>query len=102
MKLYRKKPVAVHAARLSVENFVEIIQWVETNKDEAMIDAMTVVQYPKYELHIQTLEGVMTAREGDWVVQGVHGWQQVEFIFAQLFHQPLFRSQFHDHYWSIK
>lgn len=61
---YRKRPVEVQAIRLFRENVGEVAAWcggtVMASKDTTIV-------------LIQTLEGLMEAREFDWVVRGVVG-----------------------------
>jgi hypothetical protein len=60
---FRKKPVVVDAIQWTgdnlhdVEKFCPVIGRIEN----------------EYALHIETLEGVMTARCGDWIVKGTRG-----------------------------
>jgi hypothetical protein len=64
---YRKKPVEV-----------EVIHWTGDNQDEVLAFAKSgerevkVVAAKDY-LQIFTLEGVMTADPGDWIIRGVRG-----------------------------
>jgi hypothetical protein len=60
---YRKKPVEVEAIRFDSTNQREIAAW------------MGIVNYdPNARLiHIATLEGVMVAQPGDWIIRGVKG-----------------------------
>ncbi|MDR1080852.1 MAG: hypothetical protein LBQ79_07775 [Deltaproteobacteria bacterium] len=63
MKRYRKRPVAVEAARLDRRNLVEIRSWIGGSCD-CVLNGM---------LRIRTLEGVMAAKPGDWIIRGVNG-----------------------------
>ena len=64
---YRKKPVVIEAKQLTQSSMFEIIKWVRTNGGEAE-------PFPEdIALYIDTLEGVMRANEGDWIICGVHG-----------------------------
>jgi hypothetical protein len=60
---YRKKPVEVEAIRFDGTNQAAIAAW------------MGIVNYdPNARLiHIATLEGVMAAQPGDWIIRGVEG-----------------------------
>lgn len=72
MKRYRKKPVIIEAVQYSgtAHQELAIRKWMsgepyeyepgETKQDHHM-------------MHIQTLEGVMTALPGDYIVKGVQG-----------------------------
>lgn len=67
IKTYRKKPVVIEAMLFTMENKNEVFQWVTDNKAADFdIDDKPVLQ-------IQTLEGVMTAQLGDYIIQGVMG-----------------------------
>ena len=75
LKRYRKKPVVVEAmhfekgARPGVG--YEIAAWCggRFNTDVKPSDHTDV----RYTITIPTLEGLMTAEEGDWVIRGVAG-----------------------------
>ena len=66
MSLYRKKPVVIEARLLTRENFSAVGDWAGV-KECWGLDA------PKPALLIDTLEGVMKAFLGDWVIKGVKG-----------------------------
>ncbi|WP_407450033.1 hypothetical protein [Fibrobacter sp.] len=74
---YRKKPVMVEAFRLGVD---PIPLWFDErmNKGEAMLcrtcnDLAGPLADLKLSARILTLEGVMTASEGDYIILGVQG-----------------------------
>jgi hypothetical protein len=60
MPYYRKKPVVIEARQLTSENHLNVAAW---SNAIAGSDC----------LHIDTLEGVMTAHLGDWIIRGVQG-----------------------------
>lgn len=61
---YRKKPVVIDAWQWnSGASFEHAPEW--------MVD--TVVHWNSKSLQIHTLEGVMTASPGDWIIRGIHG-----------------------------
>lgn len=64
VKAYRKKPVTVHALQWTgtIDNLVEMAAFAG---DEALVN--------DYKLEIYTLEGVMTASVGDYIIKGVKG-----------------------------
>ena len=71
MAKYRKKPVVVEAIQLRWENWEDICRFVPA-------DSLLGGFFPNGDnqtmgLRIRTLEGVMEAVEGDWIVKGVHG-----------------------------
>ena len=63
----RKKPVTVEAMEFTIENKEQVLSWIE--------------EYPAYQhtineehfIKIGTLEGVMTASLGDYIIKGVEG-----------------------------
>lgn len=61
---YKKKPVVIEA-----------VQWTGKNLDEInrFADNSTLVRYLDNELCIYTLEGVMTASIGDYIIKGIEG-----------------------------
>ena len=61
IKRYRKKPVVIEAARLTQSN------------GEALADWCSGQVLPGPLITIPTLEGIMTAGAGDWIIRGVQG-----------------------------
>lgn len=76
---YRKKPVVIEAVQLSADNILEVERFIE--QKEIKLD--TSVAQDKFEDYkdnvresgrkIDTLEGVMTASIGDYIIKGVNG-----------------------------
>lgn len=67
---FRKRPVEVEAVRIT-DDPADITAFLHQREEDAT-DA--VFQDPASgDLHIATLEGVMRARAGDWIVRGVRG-----------------------------
>jgi hypothetical protein len=73
---YRKKPVVIEARRLDGATLFEIMRWVDDEGGkvgewcwDADDDQFIVERY----FNIETLEGVMKAVEGDWIIRGVAG-----------------------------
>lgn len=64
MAKYRKKPVVVEAMLFTGNNFGEIGKFVG-------FDAQIVGREKR--LEIKTLEGVMEAKPGDYIIKGVNG-----------------------------
>jgi hypothetical protein len=62
---YRKKPVVIEALRWNgtEERLAEIQKWARGS----------LLSCAGRELAIQTLEGRMTASDGDWIIRGVKG-----------------------------
>ena len=69
---YRKKPVEIEAMHFTLESKDRVFNWITCNKvadwgeDDGEGNAEPVIR-------IQTLEGDMIARPGDWVIKGVKG-----------------------------
>lgn len=68
MGAYRKKPVVIEAFQWTgdanqIDDPVWIVEAIKTGK----------VIVGKDLLQIETLEGVMEAKPGDWIIQGVKG-----------------------------
>ena len=61
---FRKKPVVIEA-----------VQWIGTNVKEMFDFADWVVSVSDREktIEIKTLEGIMTASIGDWIIKGIQG-----------------------------
>jgi hypothetical protein len=68
---YRKKPVLVEARILTKENVSEISQW--CGGDATSDHVLNGVGRNGLAMVIYTLEGAMTAREGDYIIKGVAG-----------------------------
>lgn len=62
---FRKKPITVEAMQLEEGNVQEIIKWMDTPTVGWQTNPPTV--------WIDTLEGRMTAKDGDWIVKGIEG-----------------------------
>lgn len=65
MSKFKKKPVEIEAVRFTGENHFEILF--------GFIGAKATGEYLAGTLAIHTLEGVMTAQPGDWIIKGVGG-----------------------------
>ena len=68
MARFRKRPVEVEAMQFTDENKDRVFNWLPNGIRMADLDAAG-----KPTLKIDTLEGVMTATLGDWVIKGVNG-----------------------------
>lgn len=71
VNLYRKKPVVVKASLLTKETVEDIRKWVTTET----ISAVTMNDFGDIVpcLYIKTMEGWITAQDGDYIIQGVAG-----------------------------
>ena len=62
---FRKIPVVIDAVRLTEENSAEMVHWIMNDGDRhAQV-------FGDGEIWIETLEGIMKARPGDWIIKGV-------------------------------
>jgi len=70
MGLFRKKPVVIEARRLTPETYPDILEWLCANVSEIVLDREDPAD--PY-IIIQTPEGAMKARNGDWIIRGIKG-----------------------------
>lgn len=68
MAKYRKKPVVIEAIQWTGENAEEVQEFLH-NGHEFAADGWVKGQY----VDIGTLEGLMVASIGDWIIKGVAG-----------------------------
>ncbi len=67
MGQYRKKPVVIEAEQFTEENKNRAFNFITCNKvADWDLDGKPIIR-------IQTLEGEMIARLGDWIIKGVKG-----------------------------
>lgn len=68
MSRYRKKPVVIDAIQFlgGTDSLNAVLAWSDQWDDEAL-------QGSDEAIVIDTLEGAMTARVGDWIIRGVKG-----------------------------
>jgi len=66
MAKFRKKPVVIEAVRWTGKNASEVLDFGNFKFVVTQIEGERIVQ-------IVTLEGVMNAKEGDWIIKGVEG-----------------------------
>lgn len=69
MSKYRKRPVEIEAIQFTRQNIEEIVKFINNKVEisiEKRIDGIATCK-------IETLEGIMTAREGDYIIKGVNG-----------------------------
>lgn len=87
MAKYRKKPVVVEAfqfhaapAGSKLPNYADWPEWAKGNMYHWLDDGMlvgrggkkTLVVFPGH-LDVYTLEGIMRAGDGDWIIKGMQG-----------------------------
>jgi hypothetical protein len=87
MKNYTKKPVTIQAVQWNGENIKEMAKFMATEKDGTWVQDLILeeLKYPHTTLQgehwifddsvlmIKTLEGVMMASKGDYVIRGIKG-----------------------------
>ncbi len=61
---YRKKPVVIFAMQWTGDNFSKIEKWAR---------GFRAIRPDGDSIKIETLEGVMRANLGDWIIMGVKG-----------------------------
>lgn len=67
---YRKKPVVIEAVQFG-EDVGPLIQWLDKN---GVLYEPYHDEHGRYvSLEIPTMEGVMRADRGDWIIKGVQG-----------------------------
>jgi hypothetical protein len=70
MAQFRKKPVEIEAVQLAGDSVSEAINFVPL--DQFAGGGMSPDD-GRFYVDIRTLEGVMRATEGDWIIRGVQG-----------------------------
>ena len=75
MSEYRKKPVVIQAVQLKRDNLKEIETFLAGRVMPDMYQALGGwdINWGNSEVTINTLEGKMVARPGDWIIKGVKG-----------------------------
>jgi len=71
VKSYRKKPIEVEAIQYDGDNFNHIQEWSDGAVYDNFMPEPTDLR--SSHLRIQTLEGIMIANVGDWIIKGVQG-----------------------------
>lgn len=70
---FRKKPVEIEAFQLTETNRGEILNWARSYAELGhQIGAVPANDHP-HQMFIHTLEGIMLADVGDWIIRGVQG-----------------------------
>lgn len=70
VKNYRKRPVVIQAIQLTRESFEDVIDFIGEKNGEPQISEPN---YDECYIGILTLEGVMDAHAGDFIIKGVAG-----------------------------
>ena len=71
MALFKKKPVVIEARQFKSEDDLRpLVDWI--NDEESIdLDHFVGAWHDGGKIHIPTLEGVMTADEGDFIIKGI-------------------------------
>ena len=64
---FRKKPVIIEAIQLNTGNLESVAEWCSGSLKGVLLARSFWV------IEIDTLEGQITARVGDWVIRGING-----------------------------
>lgn len=67
---FRKRPVEIEAVQLTHENLTDVFMWLGR---QATMILRSYNGRKRPGLAISTLEGVMKASPGDWIIKGVAG-----------------------------
>jgi hypothetical protein len=70
---YRKKPVVIDAMQLLWTNWSEMCEFADVGHLTDGKPEGTMLSGERIGLNIPTLEGLMTAQQGDWIIRGVKG-----------------------------
>jgi len=80
MPMYRKKPIVIEARRFDLEESRQVDtdaydKYGPTSLERWCGGSIRGIRLPVEErtIEIQTLEGVMAARVGDWIIKGLKG-----------------------------
>jgi len=70
---YRKKPVVIEAILYTGKNGFEISKWSNNLAYQSPVLEPSENNPGGSYLQIKTLEGIMTASPGDWIIKGISG-----------------------------
>lgn len=70
---YIKKPIAVEAVKVTDNNLEAVVIWCNNAYPFGGNAYLSTARRSVPAIAIRTLEGVMTASVGDWVIKGVKG-----------------------------
>ena len=75
IKKYRKKPVVIEAMQFkNVSTGIEIQLWAERSSHKVSLQyAEDTDPLANIRMLIETLEGLMIAQPGDWIIRGIKG-----------------------------
>src|ERR1700761_9516922 len=76
MPKFRKKPVVIEAIQWTGDNDLEIMNFVgrqlRVHKPPQKMEHDREIPHSGYQIHIPTLEGIMTAQRMDWIIMGIN------------------------------
>lgn len=72
-KSYRKKPVVIEAIQWTGDNIIDVVQFVQPEKLNNKDPESLKEYFRNRGYEINTLEGVMTADIGDYIIKGIKG-----------------------------
>ena len=76
MPKFRKLPVEIEAIQWTGDNELDIMDFVgrrlQVSKPPSAMELDHEIPHSAYNIHIPTLEGVMTANRMDWIIMGVN------------------------------
>ena len=78
IKKYIKKPVQIEAIQLKEDNIIEVFDFLDganykqTKSSEELEDFSQMILKQGY-IEIETLEGIMKANFGDYIIKGIKG-----------------------------
>ena len=67
--MYRKRPITVEARQLTPENVKEVAEWCGGSACRYPLDEPLPISECPEGILIETLEGGMEARQGDWIIK---------------------------------
>lgn len=78
MKMYRKKPVIIESVQLSADNFDDVCNFIGSTPEQEInpnygVDENGNTNEHYIGVYIDTLEGKMFARNGDYIIKGIQG-----------------------------
>lgn len=72
MSTFRKKPVEIEAMRFDgIDSYLAIVDWMKASGDTYATAGEVRYETPLMLIH--TMEGLMAANPGDWIIRGVRG-----------------------------
>jgi hypothetical protein len=72
---YRKRAIEVEAVQLGIDNADQVWKWIRSNGGRADLNSSLSMEpgWTDAFIEIRTLEGIMRANIGDWIIKGVRG-----------------------------